>query len=181
MQGLRPCQQAQFLEHKNIKTYLSCPEKVTFFDSLSRDSKNTWTAKKRINSLSCHLRHISMFLCIILFIWFNDGSEYWWMDQCYWCQRGWNCLHGAWRACCSKHISEGSKHFLSKNSSLSALIVLSVGLTSVDGVDLINLKVDPWKSLPTNTTKPQKDDYMEEISPRYVAENLFEQYSQFRT
>jgi hypothetical protein len=50
MQGLRPCQQAQFLEHKNITTYLSCPEKVTFFDSLSRDSKIPGQQKKNIFS-----------------------------------------------------------------------------------------------------------------------------------
>ena len=37
--------------------------------------------------------------------------------------------------------------FLSKNSSLRALIVLSMGLTSVDSVDLIDLEVDPPKSL----------------------------------
>jgi hypothetical protein len=38
--------------------------------------------------------------------------------------------------------------FLSKNSTLMALIVLSVGLKNVDGVNLINLEGDPWKTLP---------------------------------
>jgi hypothetical protein len=62
--------------------------------------------------------------------------------------------------------------FLSKNSSLRSLIVLSVGLKNDDGVDLVDLEIDPWKSLPTNSTKPQKEDYADKICQRYVVENL---------
>jgi hypothetical protein len=43
-------------------------------------------------------------------------------------------------------------------------------MKNVYSVDLIDLEVDPWKSLPTNTTNPQKEDYMEEISWHYEAE-----------
>jgi hypothetical protein len=40
--------------------------------------------------------------------------------------------------------------FLSKNSSLRSLIVLSVGLKNDDGINLIDPAIDPWKSLPPN-------------------------------
>jgi hypothetical protein len=62
--------------------------------------------------------------------------------------------------------------FLSKNSSLSSLIVLSVGLKNDDGTNLVDLEIDPWKNLPVNNTKPQKEDYVDKICQRYVAENL---------
>ena len=54
--------------------------------------------------------------------------------------------------------------FLSKNSSLKALVVLSVGLKNSNGEKLIDLEGDPWKSLQVKTNKPQKEDYVEEIS-----------------
>jgi hypothetical protein len=47
--------------------------------------------------------------------------------------------------------------FLSKNSSLRSLIVLSVGLKKDDGANLIDLEIDPWKSLPANSKKMQKE------------------------
>jgi hypothetical protein len=62
--------------------------------------------------------------------------------------------------------------FLEKNSSLRSLIVLSVGLKNDDGINLIDLEIDPWKSLPANSTKPQKDDYVDKICRCYVVENL---------
>jgi hypothetical protein len=62
--------------------------------------------------------------------------------------------------------------FVSKNSSLKALAVLSAGLKNADGADLIDLEGDPWKSLPVRTIRPQREDYAEEISRRYESENL---------
>jgi hypothetical protein len=62
--------------------------------------------------------------------------------------------------------------FLSKNSSLRSLIVVSVGLKNDDGINLIDLEIDPWKSLPANSSKPQKEDYADKICRRYVVENL---------
>jgi hypothetical protein len=62
---------------------------------------------------------------------------------------------------------------LSKNSSLRSLIVLSVGLKNDDGVGLVDLEINPWKSLPTNSTKPQKEEYVDKICRRCVAENLW--------
>ena len=62
--------------------------------------------------------------------------------------------------------------FLSKNSSFRCIVVLSVGLKKNEGADLIDLDSDPWKSIPVATTKPQKEDYAEEILRRYVAEDL---------
>ncbi len=59
--------------------------------------------------------------------------------------------------------------FLSQNSSLSSLIVLSVGLKNDDGANLVDLEIDPWKSLPANSTKPQKEDYADKICQHYVA------------
>jgi hypothetical protein len=46
--------------------------------------------------------------------------------------------------------------FLSKNSSLRSLLFLSLSLKNDDGVDLVDLAMDPWKSLPPNSTKPQR-------------------------
>ena len=46
--------------------------------------------------------------------------------------------------------------FLSKYICLRSLFVLSVGLKNVDSVDLIDLEVDPRKSLPVNTKKNRK-------------------------
>jgi hypothetical protein len=66
-----------------------------------------------------------------------------------------------------------AKHvLLLKNSSLRSLIVLSVGLKNNDGINLVDLAIDPWKSLSTNSTKPRKEDYADEICRRYVVENL---------
>jgi hypothetical protein len=62
--------------------------------------------------------------------------------------------------------------FLSKNNSLRSLIVLSIGLKNDDGINLVDLAIYLWKSLPTNSTKPQKEDYADEICRRYVVENL---------
>jgi len=62
--------------------------------------------------------------------------------------------------------------FLSKNSSFRCIVVLSVGLKNNEGADLIDLDSNPWKSIPVATTKPQKEDYAEEILRRYVAEDL---------
>jgi hypothetical protein len=62
--------------------------------------------------------------------------------------------------------------FLSKNSILRSLIILSIGLKNDYGVDLLDLAIDPWKSLPTNSTKLQKEDYADKICRRYVVENL---------
>jgi hypothetical protein len=62
--------------------------------------------------------------------------------------------------------------FLSKNRSLRSLIALSVGLKNDASANLIDLEIDLWKSLPANSTKPQKEDYVVEICQRYVAENL---------
>jgi hypothetical protein len=62
--------------------------------------------------------------------------------------------------------------FLSKNSSVRSLIVLSVGLKNDDGVNLVDLEIDPWKSLPANSTKPKKEDYANKICLCYVEENL---------
>jgi hypothetical protein len=56
---------------------------------------------------------------------------------------------------------------------LGSLIVLSVGLKNDDGADLVDLEIDLWKSLPANSTKPQKEDYADGICLRYVAENLW--------
>jgi hypothetical protein len=62
--------------------------------------------------------------------------------------------------------------FLSKNSSLRSLIVLSVGLKNDEGVDLVDPAIDPWKNLPPNSIKPQKEDYADKICRRYQVENL---------
>jgi hypothetical protein len=62
--------------------------------------------------------------------------------------------------------------FVSINSSLKALAVLSAGLKNADGADLIELEGDPWKSLPVRTIRPQRENYGEEISRRYESENL---------
>ncbi len=62
--------------------------------------------------------------------------------------------------------------FLSKNSSLRSLIVLSVALKNDDGINLVDLAhIDPWKSLLTNSIKPQKEDYADKICRRFVVEN----------
>jgi hypothetical protein len=63
--------------------------------------------------------------------------------------------------------------FLWKNSSLRSLIVLSVGLKNDYIVNLVRLEIDLWKSLPTNSTKRQKEGYVDKICRRYVAENLW--------
>jgi hypothetical protein len=62
--------------------------------------------------------------------------------------------------------------FLSKSCSLRSLIILSIGLKNDDGANLVDLEIDLWKSLPANSTKPQKEDYVDKICRRYVAENL---------
>jgi hypothetical protein len=62
--------------------------------------------------------------------------------------------------------------FRSKNNSFRCIVVLSVSLKDDEGGDLIDLESDPWKSLPGITTKPQKEDYVEEILRRYTIEDL---------
>ena len=62
--------------------------------------------------------------------------------------------------------------FLSKNQSFRCMVVFSVGLKNNEGADLIDLDSDPWKSIPVTTTKPQKEDYAEDIERRYVAEDF---------
>ena len=64
-------------------------------------------------------------------------------------------------------IRNAESVFVSKNSSLKALVVLSAGLKNADGTDLIDLEGEPWKSLPVTTIRPQRVDYAEEISWRY--------------
>ena len=76
-------------------------------------------------------------------------------------------VHGA--ACTSRNAESV---FISKNSSLKALAVLSAGLKNDDGTDLIDLEGEPWKSLPVTTIRPQRVDYAEEISRHYESENL---------
>ncbi len=77
---------------------------------------------------------------------------------------------GVHAAACTSRNAESV--FISKNSSLKALAVLSAGLKNDDGTDLIDLEGEPWKSLPVTTIRPQRVDYAEEISRRYESENL---------
>ena len=77
---------------------------------------------------------------------------------------------GEHAAACTSPSAESV--FISKNSSLKALALLSAGLKNDDGTDLIDLEGEPWKSLPVTTIRPQRADYAEEISRRYESENL---------
>ena len=74
-----------------------------------------------------------------------------------------NSSSGAHAAACTSRNAESV--FISKNSSLKALAVLSAGLRNDDGTDLIDLEGEPWKSLPVTTIRPQRVDYAEEIRP----------------
>jgi hypothetical protein len=115
--------------------------------------------------LSFHLMLICMFLRTCHSFYFDLTD--WWIDDIDVNMDG----NGSTPRIAPSTSQKAECVFLSKNSSLRALIALSVGLTNVDDVDLIVLEVNPWKSLPTNTAILQKENYAKETSRRYVTEN----------
>ena len=59
--------------------------------------------------------------------------------------------------------------FLEKNSSIT---VLAIGIKDDNGAALIDFDAEPWTSLVSTTSRPQRDDLAEEVLCRYVSENL---------
>ena len=62
--------------------------------------------------------------------------------------------------------------YLEKNSSMKSLTVLTIGIKDDNGAALIDLDAEPWTSLVSTTSRPQRDDLAEEVLRRYVSENL---------
>ncbi len=62
--------------------------------------------------------------------------------------------------------------FLEKNSSIKSLAVLAIGIKDANGAALIDLDAEPWTSLVSTTSRPQRDDLAEEVLCRYVSESL---------
>jgi hypothetical protein len=62
--------------------------------------------------------------------------------------------------------------FLQKNSSIKSLAVLAIGIKDANGAALIDLDAEPWTSLISTTSRPQRDDLAEEVLRRYISESL---------
>ena len=55
---------------------------------------------------------------------------------------------------------------------MKSLTVLTIGIKDDNGAALIDLDAEPWTSLVSTTSRPQRDDLAEEVLRRYVSENL---------
>jgi hypothetical protein len=174
---IRGCPQAQFFSQKNTKNIPFPPEKRylrrSAWRSTVQGSRHTWTLQKNtvLNTVSFPPLNSPIHVpCVNLFTSTMEPNFDGQADP-------FDANTDVVESISDTHAAAGTywnakRVFLSKNSSLRSLIVLSIGLKNDDGINLVDLEIDPWKSLPTNSTKQQKEDYADKICRRYVVENL---------